>query len=75
MKVFKRTKLARNIWNPTKNHCISISADGLNATNNDSYANLNGWQSVYAKKGFIISADFSEPSLYYFEITMVSAHR
>jgi hypothetical protein len=56
----------------THNKSISISTDGLNASNN---IKLNGWQSVYAAKGFTISVDSSGPVVSYFEITIMSSYK
>jgi hypothetical protein len=60
-----------NHWNlaQTKNN-ISISIDGLNATNN----NKNRYETISAEKGFTISVDFPGPVLHYFEVTDMSLH-
>jgi hypothetical protein len=50
-----------------KNSSITISADGRNIT----YKSLGGRQSVFAEKGFDISAGFSGPVLYYFEVISI----
>jgi hypothetical protein len=72
----KGKKLVSLITNPfgnylkTKNSSISISADGLKATNN---SNATVWQSVSAEKGFTISVDIPGPVLSYFEVTNMSS--
>jgi hypothetical protein len=55
-----------NRWISAKpNKHISISMDGLNATND---SNAVKWQSVWAEKGFTFSVD-TPVSLFYFEVT------
>jgi hypothetical protein len=71
MKVFKGKKLVNPSGNPignywdlaeTENSSISISA----------YTEV--WKSIYAEKGFVISAHSSGPVIYYFEVSIVSSN-
>jgi hypothetical protein len=49
--------------------------DGLTANNNGNATTgiYHNYKSVTADKGFHISADFSGPVIYYFEVTIMSA--
>jgi hypothetical protein len=66
-----------NGWNmaKSKHSSISISTDGLSATNN---SNADGWRTVRAERGYNISAVDSSavrPAvIHYFEVAIMSLH-
>jgi hypothetical protein len=70
-----------NCWNlakaKNKNYNILLSTDGLKATINSNPNPIStvyhNYKSVTADKAFHISADFTGPVLYYFEVTIMSA--